>query len=197
MSLTGGTNDVNPQPLRCRITPSTFTTALIPSNAASTVTVALPIPVQRLGTGGRAQVMEILKVDWDCAIFSGAAANPLAQAVGVICLSSRSNGTSLPVMGSADPYTICFIYADTIPGPNPTTAAAGRVTTYASGQRDLTDGAGHGVLFGMDTLYVQFTAIAGTAVATQANSGGAANVIIWYRWKNVGFTEYVGMVTSS
>lgn len=182
-SLTGGTNDVNPQPLRCTV--SGATTAQTGAWQSVAATVALPIPVQRLSTGGRAQVMEILGWSYDLKAVSSSA--NIAQSAVTICISSRSNGTTIPTMGVADPYTVDFLSSYKI---------TGALELYDSGKRDLTDGAGHGVLFGMDTMYIQV----GMRWISASNAGSAtptANICIWYRWKNVGFSEYVGMVTSS
>jgi len=64
-ALTGGTGDVNPQYI---------SVALNQSAADSTNTFALNIPVQRLPTGGKAQVMEVLKVSYESANFPGGGA---------------------------------------------------------------------------------------------------------------------------
>lgn len=188
-SLTGGTNDVNPQPLRCRVVPAAFTPVLTTAawGAGGTTTVALPIPVQRLSTGGRAQVMEIL--GWSYDVTAVATTNAWSTVGYTICLSSRSNAVSPPTMGVADPYTVDYVIK-AVPTVN-------SLSYYDSGKRDLTDGAGHGILFGMDTLYVQGNINGSQASAGVSSSGFAVDICIWYRWKNVGFSEYVGMVTSS
>lgn len=187
-ALTGGTNDVNPQPLKCVVTPTAITTAASGSAASGANTVALPIPVQRLSTGGRAQVMEILGFDWDVKHTSSNTVT-FASVITYITLSTRSNGTAVPSMGCADPYSIAHVASQPYFGP-------GYIQHVNSGSKSLTDGAGHGVLFGMDTLYIQVgaTVFASAASASDTFSG---NINIWYRWKNVGFSEYVGMVTSS
>jgi len=194
--LTGGTNDVNPQPLRCRVTPASITTGAT-GPTAQTATVALPIPVQRLGTGGRAQVLEILKWTYDASITPAGGA--LGSAAVKICLSTRSNSTTPPNYGVADPYSIDYV-AESVPTAiaalTGTGVTANLISFYKSGMRDLTDGAGHGVLFGMDTLYIQCQWIA-SSTAGAGTAIGDLNICIWYRWKNVGFSEYVGMVTSS
>jgi len=187
-ALTGGTNDVNPQPLRCRVQCSQTSSAGYKSTAA---TVALPIPVQRLSTGGRAQVMEILKWNWDISLGNSAGVT-ISSAFCFATLSSRSNATTVPTMGNADPYCIDFL---SIPMHDRATSATD-LTFYKSGVRDLTDGAGHGVLFGMDTLYVQIGQLTFDSAGSTTNTA-TLNVNIWYRWKNVGFSEYVGMVTSA
>lgn len=186
--LTGGTNDVNPQPLRCRVTPTAIVAAGT-TLTGSTNTVALPIPVQRLGSGGRAQVLEILSVDYDCTFATSASIINYINYY--ITVSTRSNGTLVPTLGSADPYSLCHV-SKTLTTPG---GSAVVPTVVDSGRRDLTDGAGHGLLMGMDTIYIQF----GAAVQMQAASNvtPSLNVLISYRWKNVGFSEYVGMVTSS
>lgn len=188
-ALTGGTNDVNPQPLRARITLTALTT-----DTRALSSIALPVPVQRLGAGNRAQVLEILKIDWDMnAPWTGTQA--IQKVAYTLTVSTRSNGTTnVPTFGSADPYSIMH-FAKNISIEGIATAGTSGITVYDSDSRDLSDGAGHGVLMGMDTIYIQFTALsqfsAGTSVAP------SANLCIWYRWKNVGFSEYVGMVTSS
>lgn len=187
-ALTGGSHDVNPQPLRARVVPASFTGGLAPAfGTTSVATVAIPIPVQRLASGGRAQVLEILKWQYDVNLTTPTSA--AQQWIFSITISTRSNSTNEPAMGCADPYTIDHVKFESAP-------ATGTTSHQASGQRDLTDGAGHGVLMGMDTIYIQCGLNASQAAAT-AGCTGAANVCIWYRWKNVGFSEYVGMVTSS
>lgn len=54
---------------------------------------------------------------------------------------------------------------------------------------DLTDGAGHGILIATDYIYASFSS-AGTGVIN------SAQVKILYRWKNIGLTEYIGIVQS-
>lgn len=181
-ALTGGTNDVNPQYMKVRVTSS--------GTSAATTSVAVPIPVQRLATGGRAQVLEILKVFYDVNITASAGTMQVFQYTFV--LSSRSNGTTLPALGNADPYTVAFKNDVKV-------MPAGNALMSACDVLDLTDGAGHGVLFGMDNLYVCFQWAAFTTGTTTlaASSAPYLNLNIAYRWKNVGFQEYVGMITSS
>jgi len=54
---------------------------------------------------------------------------------------------------------------------------------------DLTDGAGHGVLVATDQIYCQISSSSTGAAQTCAGK-------IWYRWKNVGLAEYIGIVQS-
>jgi len=173
-ALTGGTNDVNPQPLRVRVTQASN------NNAAS---IAVPIPVQRLTTGGRAQVLEILKIVYDCSATSSAA---ITSARYTVCLSSRSQNTTTPSYGNADPYTIYYasrpFSLDSGPG----------FAVVDTREIEMTDGAGHGILYGQDTLYLQYSS--SSSGGTWAS--GTLNCNIYYRWKNVGFSEYVGMVTA-
>lgn len=54
---------------------------------------------------------------------------------------------------------------------------------------DLTDGAGHGILIATDQIFVQMKSQAtGTA--------NSAYIKLCYRWKNVGLSEYIGIVQS-
>ena len=63
-TLTGGTKDVNPQ---------WFGTPQVSVGTVGTaIQTAVPLPIQRLSSSsGRAQVMEVLKVEWHLGITSG------------------------------------------------------------------------------------------------------------------------------
>lgn len=60
-ALTGGTGDVNPQFLPFNI---------VQSGNDATTTLTINVPIQRLPTQGRAQVLEILTVKYDTSNFS-------------------------------------------------------------------------------------------------------------------------------
>lgn len=64
-ALTGGTGDVNPQFISFNVAQS--------GNDATT-TLTLSVPIQRLSTGGRAQVLEVLCVKYDSTPTQGSAA---------------------------------------------------------------------------------------------------------------------------
>lgn len=207
--LTGGTRDVNCQPMKFRITPS----AAIPAtsvvlagalSSANCTSVAIPIPVQRLNSGRKAQVMELVKLQWDANLTKSSTASALSAMTApslALTLSSRSYGvSSIPIYRNADPFIIYFTRKEPTLGLVAPVAYDSFVNSevYMPTEIvDFTDGAGHGILYGQDTLYAQgtFTASAMTA-ATSLTTNSAYNCCLWYRWKNVGFSEYIGMVTA-
>jgi len=185
---------VNPQPMKFRINPAAEVTSA--TTISHIVSVAIPIPVQRIPSGKKAQVMEIIKLQWDCN-FDQAAAAAITQATAALTLSSRSYGTTaLPVYKNADPF---IVYFDKRVPDNCTGAGVLASSTYGpmvfTKIVDFTDGAGHGVLYGQDTLFAQgLWHLVQTSAALATTS--AYNICLWYRWKNVGFSEYIGMVTA-
>lgn len=88
-SLTGGTGDVNPQYL---------TMALAQTAANNTITLAVPLPIQRLPTSGKAQVLEVLKVFFR----SGDMVN--VDAGMNVALSTRNHGTTAASFGDPDVF---------------------------------------------------------------------------------------------
>lgn len=174
-TLTGGTNDVNPQFMNLSLTQSgidTFTQS------------ATQIPIQRLATMGRAQVMEVLKVFFQTSDITVGAAGTTARQV-TAALTTKSFAAAVQLNEPT-----CFaIYQKGVTNA----FSAGGSGTIASEMEpyviDLSDGAGHGFLVASDNIYLQ---------VSSANSGVAnlANVKILYRWKDVSVQEYVGIVQS-
>lgn len=165
-SLTGGTGDVNPNWLKITVTQS----------AADTFTQSTnPIPIQRLRTGGKAQVMEILKIYWE--IISA-----IAEVDSVVSgfLTTKSY-TSSPTL--TDGPVIDHVKR------NVAITTSGQIVVDNPIIHDLTDGAGHGMLIGTDNLYLSCGS-SGTSLSNQITA------MILYRWKNVGMQEYVGIVQS-
>lgn len=185
-ALTGGTNDVNPQPLKLRITTGTLTSGSNVSNA-----IGIQVPIQRLSTGGRAQVLEILKFNYDYKIT--VAATAVVNSTGFqLTLASRSPTTTTPVVnGNADPQVV---WQHGIQKQHGVTYPTAGTYLIDAGNVDCTDGAGHGILYGQDNLFLQLVSF--SINSTAAVTASEANVCIWYRWKNVGFSEYIGMVTA-
>jgi len=174
-TLTGGTNDVNPQFMNLSVTQS----------AADTFTqITTQIPIQRLATMGRAQVMEVLKVIFQSSDIITATA-PLVTKSVQIALTTKSFGAAV----NLNEPTCFAIYQKG--ATNAFTAAgtgmiANEIEPYVL---DLTDGAGHGFLVASDNIFLQASSV-GTGVS---NSGF---VKILYRWKDVSVQEYVGIVQS-
>lgn len=166
-SLTGGTGDVSPQFLSIAATQS---------GADTSTTTSFSIPVQRLPTGARAQVMEVLK------IFFMAGNTQVEVDNTVNCfLSTTSFGTT----------------ATTISEPRVFAAWSKQLVLTTSGEainvepiiQDLTDGAGHGILIATDQIFAQVN----SATTSVANT---VRMKIMYRWKNVPLAEYIGIVQS-
>lgn len=178
-ALTGGTGDVNPQ---------WFTT-----NAVAITTtyndVATPIPIQRLATSGRAQVMEILKAYFFPTV-NTAQLNITAgtNSSGRLYITTRSNGTTEPINQATGGI---IVYK----GVNIASIAASVSSDieFISEIMDLTDGAGHGLLVATDQIYIGgINSAANTPFIT--SSTWACRLL--YRWKNVSLQEYIGIVQS-
>lgn len=172
-SLTGGTGDINPQYMNLQV---------VQSAADTTTQAAQPIPVQRLQTAGRAQVMEVLKVIITTSYLNVAAAGATAHSLRVT-LATKSGVSVI-----SDPTTFAFVEKSNY---NAFTAAGTSVLNQDQNPYifDLTDGAGHGFLIGADQIYLNI----------QSTASGAVNyayVKILYRWKDVSIQEYVGIVQS-
>lgn len=175
-SLTGGTGDVSPQWMSFQATQSA---------ADTTTTTTQAIPVQRLQTKGMAQVMEVLKVETAFTLFPAIASAAEAADVLGLALSTASFGTTAVAM--SEPRVFAF-FQHTLRGAF---TAAGTFGVYYNNvlTKDLTDGAGHGVLIATDNIFAQITS-SGTAAVN------IASIKILYRWKNVPMVEYVGIVQS-
>jgi len=177
--LTGGTGDVNPQ---------FFNMSQTQSAADTTTTGTFPIPIQRLPQGGRSQVMEVLKIFWNRTAMPASASATEAADIIAFAISTTSFGTTTPINGIANPRVI-YQRADT---NRSAFTAAGTYMFQDVGQNgniDVTDGAGHGILVATDNIFLQ---VASTTT-------GAANTVdtkLLFRWKNVGLSEYIGIVQS-
>lgn len=175
-SLTGGTGDVSPQWMSFSATQSA---------ADTTTTVTQAVPVQRMPTSGRAQVLEVLRVVFEHTAFQAIASATEALDSIAAYISTSSFGTTNTTW--AEPR----VFAGFAKYDRGAFTAAG---TYAFVDnrhisQDLTDSAGHGVLIGTDNIFLQ----------VQSSGSGASNVVavkILYRWKNVSLSEYIGIVQS-
>ena len=178
-SLTGGTGDVSPQ---------FFNMSQTQSAADTTTTGTFPVPIQRLPTGGKAQVMELLKIFWTRSGMPISASAAEANDVIGWTLSTSSFGTTIPANGLAEPRVV-MSRQDL---DHSAFTAAGSYLFQDVGQNgslDVTDGAGHGVLIATDNIFLQ---------VNSTTTGAANNVALklLYRWKNVKIEEYIGIVQS-
>lgn len=166
--LTGGTGDVNPQAFA-------FTVATTTANTYREAEVTLPVNQVGTGTRNRAQVVELLK------LFVEYPTNEVVAQDG--CFLQLSTAPVGAFTSIGDPSVI-------FSGGNVwLLATEGAVLQNNPYEYDFTDGAGHGVLIGTNSL------IAGV---TSAGMAGLVSfgVRILYRLKNVSITEYVGIVQS-
>lgn len=170
-TLTGGTHDVNPQYMNIPITYTDSTTT-------GTVTTYV-LPKSPITQNGRAQIIEILKI-WATA--GGTLAADATQDYSLAISTSNPTASVLPTL--TDPRVLALFRVSS----NLTTS--GLIFNDMVMYRDLTDGAGHGVLVATDNLYVQMY------VNGAATSGTTGSVKILYRYKNVSVQEYIGIVQS-
>lgn len=176
--MTGGTGDVNPQIYSLSVTPSV---------ADATISTQFPVPVYRFPLkNDRAMVMEILRCQWivqDLPVQVGQ--------VSMVGILSTSN-TSLPI-GAASSLAEQFqalqsgnvIDAVSIDGILATAvgfAFASRITDH-----DKTDSAGHGILVATDNIFLTWATITAASIIPVCCK-------ITYRWKEVGLSEYIGIV---
>jgi hypothetical protein len=174
-SLTGGTGDVNPQWLRI---------SAAQSGTDATTTVQQQLPIQRLPTGNRSQIIEIIKVFWYIPQVGGTAAGEVAYSI-TANLATSSSGTTAYL--ASNPKVIDFVSRF----KNEAFTAAGTYYTVSDNPvvHDLTDGSGHGVLVATDSMYVQ---------VISASTGNTNTIVcaILYRFKDIGLQEYIGIVQS-
>lgn len=164
-NLTGGTGDICPQWFRVVATQS----------AADTCTeTSFVIPITRIPSSSKVTIMEVLKIFL----------NPKQNFILPVTTSYVSAGIFTSTVGDTQAYAdnpscLAMLHAEhTTGGSSPNSVEV-----------DLTDGAGHGVLVGTNTLYVQIA----------SNGTSATNsmcISILYRFKSVGLKEYTGIVQS-
>jgi hypothetical protein len=164
--LTGGTRDVKPQLL-------SFVASQSGADATTTTTVALPVLRNFTTGGGRAQIVEVLKVYFD---FDGV---PEVDSALAVVLSTKSGGTT--AFAISDPAV--FAYYQLRVG----LTTSGVVQLIFPYVMDLTDGAGNGFLVGTDSIFAQ-------VFSSSTTLTNAARIKVLYRVYGAGLTEYVGIV---
>jgi hypothetical protein len=190
--LTGGTGDVNPQFLSWSV---------VQDAADSTTTLAVNIPVQRLPTTGRAQVMEVLSVKYDGSTLGGSSTAEVPRRYDAslddhmelhfdewsrsltVRIATRNPGTT--AVGYNDPSVFSY-YNKTKYGIF-TAGGSYFIIEHEPYVDDLTDGAGHGYLVATDIIYIQIS-------SQQTGSAQSCQGKLYYRWKNVNLQEYIGIV---
>lgn len=173
--LTGGSGDVNPQIITI--------TAVQPGNDAPVV-VRQPLPIPRLPTApGRNLVIELLAVDY-YRLTTSYNASTVSSWLVALTTSPSLKTSSLAAL--QDPQLLEAWYSQLV---TPAGAVNEPFQVETDRWQDLTDQAGHGVLVASDFINVGF----------YTSATGAPNVCVlklYYRWKDVSLTEYIGIVQS-
>lgn len=190
-SLTGGTGDVNPQ---------FYSTSVTESANDTTTTLAVQSPPGiGLSTSGKPLAMELLRVwvefEAGTAPFSptsaefapGAttASNAYVRVIG----SSKNFSTTYPSLSMGD-ATVFFYARKNLIIYESTAASTLAVSDDGPFQIDLTDGAGHGILYANQNIYLQ---------VSSASTGGTiiARLKFLYREKYITEAELLGLVLQS
>lgn len=213
-TLTGGTRDVNPQQWKLQVT--------IPSGVYSTVSgvqvanITVQTPISRLPKqGGKVTIMEIVKIRWNTAVVYVLQATTSAITPSPWVLFTTGILMTSPIVspGPLTPQVIDsfqeeFYYSEATPGNTPldqtNTPLVSSGPTEAPSTHEMHDGAGHGILVASDNLTLQINAqIVDQTVSTDTFFAGVpqftdASVVceIFYRFKDVTLTEYIGIVQS-
>lgn len=177
-SLTGGTNDVNPQYLSGQVVLS----------AANTPTeVVMGTPIVRVGTANpeHAIIMEVLKVFVDMPAVDQDNASVFSRYF-QISFCTSSFGAS--VQNIANPR--CFAAVAQV-HRNAFSAGGTGLLDFSRDPYvwDCTDGAGHGILIATDNIFIQ-------ASTAQQSLAATFPFKILYRFKKVSLVEYIGIVQS-
>lgn len=188
-SLTGGTGDVNPQWMVMRVDhTSTGVTAFTVESS-----VATPIP-RVPSSNGRAIVMEILKVQFEMRPIAQISASSNVNQKSSIALSHAANSAlsnSTFNLNTSDPRIIAT--ATFYSQQRNTLIATNDEEWLLSVQPvviDTSDGAGHGILHASDNIFLTM----GTEHAFATTYTGRARIL--YRFKDIGVTEFIGIVQS-
>jgi len=178
-SLTGGTKDVNPQLI-------TFSWEHPAATATYNTNFHNPVAKGIFAQRNYATVMEILKIVFYVPPYEDLSLAAQTLRLRRVCLSTSDLGT---VTADARIPTVFSLHEDAV---YDAFTALGSMALFANScwEYDLTDGAGHGILLATDYIYLQSRVFPVFA--------GASNfaVKILYRFKNVGVTEYIGIVQS-
>lgn len=187
-TLTGGTGDVNPEYSSIGL----VLTAGAGGSAIATAPIVLPVLPSSNSNQSTAQVVEILKVYLDFGPFPQLTAT-LVDLTNTIRLAFNSATAGLAVTSNSDSISNpLMLYQESVELQGNLSAAGTGPVAYAryhNKEVDLTDGAGHGVLVAVPTLWFG-AAIAGWPVGGQAGLGAR----VLYRLKKVTLVEYIGIV---
>jgi hypothetical protein len=224
-SLTGGSGDVNPQWYKFTLTDPLLYTAPNPpgSTTSDWVSQAFPVPIQRTRVNGqKAWVMEVLKIRWQLGTnsnagvsapkhYSGGQTNTSAFLTTKQYTAAPGGGEG-PVIDQRS-FTInevgAVVSSDASTPPYWLNASPGAFwESPLDVTHDLTDGAGHGVIVATDNVYLGMNTVltANGIIGSPTNGDITFDAFLvegiflycWllYRFKEVGLTEYIGVVQS-
>lgn len=192
--LTGGTGDVNPQTMTITSTGANTTGALQNSFLQGAM---VPVPVPKYpGSNNRAIVMEVLSVQWEIADLTppGTPGNAVEVMHWLSTTGFASGGDWTTLQMLQDPNCISRIRRKV----GTTNAGTGDGLVIwdfnLSEYDDLTDQAGHGLLVATDYIWIGSYVNPEPAAANVYASPAVATVT--YRMKEIGLTEYIGIVQS-
>ncbi len=166
--IDGGSGDINPQMLFAAVT----------ETSANTFTqVEIPVPRFHYGRAGSntAQILELLKVRFFNAFLDGATGDQFSMQV------TKTSQTAM--LSPANPNLIARVNMQYV------VVTSGSMLQKTFEIDDLTDGAGHGLLVGGNSVFV---GIEGTSLA----AAKTAQFQLQYRMKNINIQEYVGLLTN-
>ena len=191
-TLTGGTGDVNPQYACIQVVPAVSATG-VGSNA---VPIVLPVLPNLGGTQDTAQVVELLKVDFDFgglptptgtqlqATTSLRLAYNAATASAAITAGTAHIGNPLIITENSTTYQSYFV------GGAVGAGVAFATVSEHNRQVDLTDQAGHGLLVAVPTIWFGL----GFNGWPVNSAPGGPSCRVTYRLKRVRLIEYIGIV---
>lgn len=175
--LTGGSGDVNPQVL-------TIAAAQAVVNVGNSVPINLPIP--RYPTKQNTNlVIEALWVEY-FHLNREVGAIALTQIGDCITVTTRPNAPTTVQDQLQDPRTISEML---LVNQHTGGAAAQDIELQAYHYDDLTDQQGHGLLIATDVIYIALNSFNRALPISSIVKMG-------YRWKEVGLSEYIGIVQS-
>lgn len=209
-SLTGGTGDVNPQTYVLPL-PAGLVSTLIDPGPTHHAHRSFPLPVPKFSANiNKSVVVELLGVQWeiDSPAVPDVSGNihSYMYSVSTSAYPVGTGGTWSSFVGNSSALSLYRksigmvnfngnIVTDEVPPVNSSTTGGGsQIYNFElSEYDDLTDKAGHGLLVATDNIYLNVW-IDTTGAAVISNP--AAVCTLHYRLKEIGLSEYIGIVQS-
>lgn len=193
-SLTGGTGDVNPQYFVVNVPAGTV------NDSVNNVAVPLPVP-KFPGNNNKAVVMEILSVDWSLSTVNMAQIVPVAPGAPAIqdnflFIATSDLATQTYAQATLSTKVVSYVHRS-LQRQLDATVTGSFDDVFQLKEEDLiSDAAGHGMLVATDNIW-----LGGVFFETNnitASSPGIPSCVarIFYRFKEIGLAEYIGIVQS-